>query len=688
MSLERRLREAAQEIEAQWDARRLPERRGSGRLAPVVGFASVIVLTAALFVWAGSRPVVIDEGPVRLEPPTGSDMPTTSSPTTSPPTTTTVAEGHRRPTVVIAPGWEDLGLLAEARYHATHFDIGPELVVFGGGSDLYTGPDEPGFAPLWSGIAIDHATGAVRDLPPTPLCPNGQPTAVWTGSELVVWGVVRSVPEGCPHAAAYDPATDSWRNLGSSFFRAAVQQTAWTGEELIDVRAGLAHTLDTGRVREVPSVRDSDMFTGGRVFSPPRVHWTGEEFLALGSAGVIRVDPFEGDLTEGPTPPIPDRARGSVWTGDRLLAVNYDLEGATFDPSSAEWQPIGRLPLRFFECRPEPVAGGGLAFVNWCSGIGVWDGSGEWSLLASPALSGSVFGRLVVGGGYLYQVGERVVRHPLPEVVNGVVTHPRFLPVGAYHMELPAGWTVARIYSPTDTDPETGTRETVSVDVRGPGGTCRVSSSYQGIQRYVVAPLQPAMLQMSEGVVPAGVTPEGPDGVAHVVVAHGSDLLDVACPELTAAEFLVLHVESQGGDPDSYPPGVAGDDICDVQLAGRLRPGEPASDLTVQLQLLEGEPCGAGSTLWLRLQPEDGPHVASARLDLTVDLNPGAPYVVFDFEVRNWCGSGRLTASIMFDEHAYAFIPEVSAPCQDADAPPELDLVGGPTGHPDPVLTG
>jgi len=80
---------------------------------------------------------------------------------------------------------------------------GSELVVYGRFVDRQTG--SPGADDRARGAALDPATGQWRDLPVAPL--SGQAMAlVWDGSEAVGW-------DHDLNSAAFDPARNTWRAL-------------------------------------------------------------------------------------------------------------------------------------------------------------------------------------------------------------------------------------------------------------------------------------------------------------------------------------------------------------------------------------------------------------------------------------------------------------------------------------------
>src|SRR5207244_3734221 len=88
---------------------------------------------------------------------------------------------------------------------------GREMIGWGGGccGDAFS-----------SGVAYDPATNRWRNLPASPLAGSQHPVGAWTGRELVIL-VGGFDPDGKPwpqrlaRAAAYNPATNTWRRLTS-----------------------------------------------------------------------------------------------------------------------------------------------------------------------------------------------------------------------------------------------------------------------------------------------------------------------------------------------------------------------------------------------------------------------------------------------------------------------------------------
>lgn len=232
---------------------------------------------------------------------------------------------------------------------------GMEMIGWGGGCCGDASSD---------GAAYDPATGAWRKLAPSPLAPEQSPIGAWTGRELIllVSGIDpaggKPQPERFARAAAYDPATGTWRHIapmpepGVGFGGTAV----WDGKELVVVGAGLqgrdalAYDPAANRWRRLASMEPGHrgaaaMWTGKRLLV-----WGGERFDpssgdVLPSHG-LAYDPNTDSWSSLPRAPISPRDGSTVaWTGRQLLvwggAVQtrdgrrrtYLADGAVFTPA-------------------------------------------------------------------------------------------------------------------------------------------------------------------------------------------------------------------------------------------------------------------------------------------------------------------------------------------------------------------
>jgi len=123
---------------------------------------------------------------------------------------------------------------------------GSELLVWGGWSGTY-GYE---FAEVFfdDGAAYDPVSGSWRMLPPSPIDARA-PLSVWTGREMLVWGTVLRVEDRPRDGAAYDPTTDSWRRIADAPIELTDAAAVWTGTEMIVFGAA----LHGGNVPETPT---------------------------------------------------------------------------------------------------------------------------------------------------------------------------------------------------------------------------------------------------------------------------------------------------------------------------------------------------------------------------------------------------------------------------------------------------
>jgi len=112
------------------------------------------------------------------------------------------------------------------RWDHTAVWTGTEMIVWGGNTSL-------GFTN--TGAAYNPATDTWRLLPSSSLTPRAEHTAVWTGTEMIVWGGNTNL--GLSNTgAAYNPVTNSWRSIAATpagFSGRANHTAVWTGTEMI-----------------------------------------------------------------------------------------------------------------------------------------------------------------------------------------------------------------------------------------------------------------------------------------------------------------------------------------------------------------------------------------------------------------------------------------------------------------------
>jgi hypothetical protein len=217
---------------------------------------------------------------------------------------------------------------------------GSELLIWGGGP--------PGGRPEADGAAYDPAGDRWRRLPPAPLAGRLRHAAVWTGSEMLLWGGVRPARAGSSEVAladgaAYQPATRTWRPIPPAPL--AGDTAVWTGTELLVFgRAGA----------------DADPRLGGAAYDPRAGSWrrlaasplpAGNEFSVVLAGGTLAAFTYRdserachGSLydlaagtwrTLGACPLLPIMYPQPIWTGSRIVLLTWGREwfdGGEVDP--------------------------------------------------------------------------------------------------------------------------------------------------------------------------------------------------------------------------------------------------------------------------------------------------------------------------------------------------------------------
>ena len=246
----------------------------------------------------------------------------------------------------------------------------------------------------------DGATGCTEDTW-TPTTIIGAPdsrqyhTAVWTGSEMIVWG---GFDDGAylNSGGRYDPSTDSWfatSATGAPEWR-DIHTAVWTGSEMI-VWGGYNDSssyMNTGG-RYNPST-DSWVATASAGAADRRgfhtAVWTGSEMIvwggyngsALNTGG--RYNPSTNTWTATSTTSAPDtrQEHTSVWTGSEMIVwggwfeddfIYYDLNtGGRYVPDTDSWTatstsnaPSGRNGHTAVWTGSEMIVWGGAASVDF-----------------------------------------------------------------------------------------------------------------------------------------------------------------------------------------------------------------------------------------------------------------------------------------------------------------------------------
>ncbi len=258
-----------------------------------------------------------------------------------------------------------------ARSYHTAVWTGTEMIVWGGRVVVGTSPEVGDvLGPVDSGGRYSPTTDSwVATSIPSSHQPTERMshTAVWTGSEMIVWGG-QSSSSALRSGGRYRPATDSWEPTSTGgggvpsarWFHTAV----WTGTEMIvwggtaDNGNGGVALLDSGG-RYNP-LNDSWQTTArnGACPSPRTGHtavWTGTQMIVWGgddwTLGLAntggRYTPGSNSWTATPTEGAPTGRTGAtaVWTGSEMIvwggrtgAAWAENTGGRYNPSTNSWQ--------------------------------------------------------------------------------------------------------------------------------------------------------------------------------------------------------------------------------------------------------------------------------------------------------------------------------------------------------------
>jgi N-acetylneuraminic acid mutarotase len=233
--------------------------------------------------------------------------------------------------------------LVEARSAHTAIWSGTEMIVWGGyhnsdSSRLNTGGRYNPSTNMW--LATSTASG---------LQGRYGHTAVWSGTEMIVWG------GGFGDGARYNPANDSWQSMAltdaPSFRHHHV--AIWTGARMLiwggTGDAGLK--LNSG-ARYDPGNDSWTAMSSSNAPSPRLYHvavWSGAQMVVWGGEGNGGVsletggrdDPVADAWTATATQPLRPPAGPAVWTGSLLVTWTGTSQGVSLTPAvGARYDPL------------------------------------------------------------------------------------------------------------------------------------------------------------------------------------------------------------------------------------------------------------------------------------------------------------------------------------------------------------
>jgi len=184
----------------------------------------------------------------------------------------------------------------------------------------------------------------------TAISTDGAPTArehhaaIWTGTEMIIWGGVGQSGEYLDTGARYDPATDTWAPISAvnAPVPIAYPGAVWTGTEMI-IWGG--YRLGGGRYDPA-----TDTWTPVSTVNAPNggrgAVWADTEMMDKPSYSAGgRYDPGSDTWTVMNTKGAPTNGGSIVWTGTELIvwAFPSPCTGGRYDPTTDTWSAMSCL---------------------------------------------------------------------------------------------------------------------------------------------------------------------------------------------------------------------------------------------------------------------------------------------------------------------------------------------------------
>ncbi len=244
--------------------------------------------------------------------------------------------------------------------------------------------------------SIDH--GVWRELSEAPIGTRPYAVSGWSGSEALFWaGANLQRDFANTRGAAYDPASDSWRELPvPGWGHPGLTGSVFEGQLYVAAKGG-ASRIDPsdGSATDLPHVRG---FVLATLVATDRAVWglgptnhSDEEPVGVGIARYEReADAWiPGPVFDG-TPEMGSLFRDLLfveqpvlWTGSEIIVWSHDGHGLSFDPMTESWRVLPPLIVPEGTLVNSEVAVAGARLVALVEfegygttgyGVGSWDG--------------------------------------------------------------------------------------------------------------------------------------------------------------------------------------------------------------------------------------------------------------------------------------------------------------------------
>ncbi len=177
----------------------------------------------------------------------------------------------------------------------------------------------------------------------TTIPPRTRHSAVWTGTEMIVWGGYHPAGGYRYDGGRYNLASNSWTPLPTNGapYAGGLTKAIWTGTELIvwggdSQGVGGIYNLQSNAWRRI-----NPQNAPTPNYSYDRIYWTGAEMLVWGLNSGGRFNPVTGLWSPISQIGAPSGQFAGAWTGTELLVWQYnEVFGARYSPAANVWLPL------------------------------------------------------------------------------------------------------------------------------------------------------------------------------------------------------------------------------------------------------------------------------------------------------------------------------------------------------------
>ncbi len=286
--------------------------------------------------------------------------------------------------------WQVMSAVGMPEYQDGHTAVwtGREMLIWGGhtiGGPVTEGKRYEPNSNTWTRMSVLQAPTSRRGH-----------TALWTGKEMIVWGgrIDESYyAAGLSTGGRYDPASDSWNSTSAVNvpYGRWGHTAVWTGTEMIVWGGQQSTNVSLAHLGRYDPLRDSwsvglDSLPGAR--KGHTAVWTGEHMVILGGVDAFgslvpvggRYDPLNDSWMMVPETNFRSIVGGTaVWTGSQVIFWGGGREiglqtvpwwgAGRLDPLSLEWTPVRRAATGgIYVDAASPIVWTGTEMIAWSVG--------------------------------------------------------------------------------------------------------------------------------------------------------------------------------------------------------------------------------------------------------------------------------------------------------------------------------